>query len=333
MGYLDLLASFLASGVSCLGDGFRRAQASYATAQQLPDGGFPGRRGGSDIYYTDFALRTLALLSGQPEDPVGSRQRGTSLSRPRASPVGQAAGYLSSLSAQPTDLVQSFSLLNSARLLRRAGASVALDTEAILGVVHRQALSEGGFARPGGSAISAYNTFIAALCLEMLGKPLHDAQRASAAVADLQGPEGGFREQPGEGMEQTNATAAAMTFLMMTAPHCRWDRLPAGPDPDRSRWRRDRTIRFLSRMQAPDGGLLAHAQASQSDLLSTFTGLLTLATMDALRHIDLSAVGRFVRSVADPHGGFRSCPVDDAADVEYTYYGIGCLAILRAAAS
>ena len=42
--------------------GTRRRHTDYLTAAQNPDGGFPGREGGSDLYYTGFALRSLAVL-------------------------------------------------------------------------------------------------------------------------------------------------------------------------------------------------------------------------------------------------------------------------------
>ena len=85
---------------------------------------------------------------------------------------------------------------------------------------------------------------------------------------------------------------------------------------------------FLGDLQAGDGGLRAHDGAPAGDLLSTFVGLTALAILGALARVDRAAVARFVKAAGVPFGGFRESPNDDAPDVEYTYYGIGTLALL-----
>jgi geranylgeranyl transferase type-2 subunit beta len=66
-------------------------------------------------------------------------------------------------------------------------------------------------------------------------------------------------------------------------------------------------------------------------LLSTFTALATLAGLDDLQRVNLPALARFLRQTALPDGGFKAAPADTEADIEYTYYGLGCLALLNAA--
>ena len=89
-------------------------------------------------------------------------------------------------------------------------------------------------------------------------------------------------------------------------------------------------VRFLACLQSGDGGLKPHAAAGSSDLLSTFTGLATLAALDGVHAIDIAGVANFVRGNAHPRGGFLACAGDDSPDVEYTYYGMGVVALLRA---
>ena len=65
------------------------------------------------------------------------------------------------------------------------------------------------------------------------------------------------------------------------------------------------------------------------DVLSTFTGLLTVQDLD----IDDLASSRIIERFLDewlelPPGGFRAAAWDQEADVEYTFYGLGCLALL-----
>ena len=43
--------------------------------------------------------------------------------------------------------------------------------------------------------------------------------------------------------------------------------------------------------------------------------------------MDLAAVREYAESVELPTGGFRGGLWDDAADVEYTFYGLGTLAL------
>src|SRR5262249_8981392 len=60
--YLPRLTARPADGVARLPADRRQRHARYLLASQNPDGGFSGREGGSDLYYTGFALRGLAVL-------------------------------------------------------------------------------------------------------------------------------------------------------------------------------------------------------------------------------------------------------------------------------
>jgi geranylgeranyl transferase type-2 subunit beta len=63
--------------------------------------------------------------------------------------------------------------------------------------------------------------------------------------------------------------------------------------------------------------------------LSTFTGALTLADLGAYGEIDAAAARRFVESMELAGGGFRGGAWDEGTDVEYTFYGLGALALLK----
>ena len=277
-GFLDILDAILATGIDGFSADFRASQIAFVLEKQQPDGGFPGRRGVSDLYYTDFALRLLTLL--QYEGPA----------------ISHVGTYLSSL-REPTDVVTLFNYLHAARL-----SGVALPGDNARRVLAR------------GNAISAYRTFLAALCSEILGDDMPRVPQSE--ILRLQCPDGGFSDTPGETQGQTNATAAAVAVLRL---HESLDEATAA-----------RACRFLAQMQGEDGGLRAHATAGESDLLSTFTGLLTLLGMDIATDINLAAIARFTRALACPTGGFRACPSDDEPDIEYAYYGMATLALLRA---
>jgi geranylgeranyl transferase type-2 subunit beta len=52
--------------------------------------------------------------------------------------------------------------------------------------------------------------------------------------------------------------------------------------------------------------------------------------MESLSEVDAAAVRRYVQSLEVPQGGFRGGAWDDRPDVEYTFYGLGSLALLAA---
>ena len=60
--YLRDLTVRLAGGVAELPPAVRARHAAYLKSAQRSDGGFAGRAGESDLYYTGFALRSLAVL-------------------------------------------------------------------------------------------------------------------------------------------------------------------------------------------------------------------------------------------------------------------------------
>ena len=149
----------------------------------------------------------------------------------------------------------------------------------------------------------------------MVGEVFPAAAAAVRAIEALKRPDGGYAELDGQPASQTSATAAAVAFLMMH------DALPPVQAAE--------AVRFLADMQSGDGGLKPHAAAGGGDLLSTFTALATLAALDGMHSVDLAGLANFARANAHPRGGFLACAGDDSPDVEYTYYGMGVVSLLR----
>ena len=103
MPYLQDLTVRLADGLAALPHDVRSRQVRYLLTAQREDGGFAGREGGSDLYYTGFALRGLALL-GELYGP----------------PAERAAGFLRSRLGGQESIVDFFSLVYGAALLDTA---------------------------------------------------------------------------------------------------------------------------------------------------------------------------------------------------------------------
>jgi geranylgeranyl transferase type-2 subunit beta len=291
--YLDMLEELFRSGLAGLSGGFVEAQVGFVAGRQQADGGFIGQHGGSDLYYTDFAMRCLTLLS------------------PGHAASKLAKSYADNQIHSANNIVDCFSLLNLYRML---GGSA--EKHLVNGQLDKYILPQGGVARfSNDRRVSAYHTFLGCLCFQMLDQDMPALNGAISAIESLKRSDGGYAELSGQNESQTNATAAAMAFLMMN------DAVEQNKTAD--------TIQFLANMQSSDGGLKPHIGVEHGDLLSTFTGLVTLAALDAMKYIDTAGVAKFLRNTSHSNGGFVACAGDNSPDVEYTYYGIGALALLR----
>jgi geranylgeranyl transferase type-2 subunit beta len=294
----------LAAGLEHVPEEVRNRHARFLLAAQQPDGGFTGRQGSSDLYYTSFALRGLAIL-GELYGDVARR----------------SADFLRSRLAGKESLIDLMSLVFAAASLdAAAGIHLLAETDddwktALTARLQALRCPDGGFAKgPGGMASSTYHTFLALVCLQLIDRPVADPENITRFITSQQSESGGFREIRVAKRAGTNPTAAAIGVLRMLAaidPHVT-----------------DSTAEFFEEMQDDDGGLLANTRIPVADLLSTFTGILTLADLDRIEVIDPAAALKFVQSLAHPAGGFLAAIWDETRDVEYTFYGLGSLALL-----
>ncbi len=302
--YLEELTIRLASGVAELPEVVRERHIRYLKSAQRPDGGFAGREGDSDLYYTSFGLRGLAIL-GQLDGELATR----------------AASFLRGRLTGRESVVDFLSLIYGATLLNvSAGIDIFADLatdwrQAIAGALHQLRRDDGGYAKgPQGRASSTYHTFLVMLCLEMIGAPLVEPERIIDFLQSQRGDDGGYREIRVQKRAGTNPTAAAIGALKM---------LNAVTDDIR-----EGALDFLCETQTDEGGLRANTRIPIADVLSTFTGLVTLIDLDGLHEIDLPRAKAFVESLQLQTGGFHAAAWDLAHDVEYTFYGLGCLALL-----
>ena len=68
--YLQELTLKLGAAVGELAEEQRQIQSTFFLQAQQADGGFMGREGESDLYYTGFATRALAILGELHGDPA-----------------------------------------------------------------------------------------------------------------------------------------------------------------------------------------------------------------------------------------------------------------------
>jgi geranylgeranyl transferase type-2 subunit beta len=306
--YLVRLMARLADGVARLPPAVRDRNAAYLRAAQNQDGGFSGREGGSDLYYTGFALRGLAVLDALTPEVCG-----------------RAAGFLRDSLARQASVVDFFSLLYACLLVQVGGGPDVLANapadwpDRVAATLETCRMSDGGYAKfPGASSGSTYHTFLVGLCYQLLGRPLPRAAEIVRFVTSRRRDDGGYVEVAAMRRSGTNPTAAAIGLLQLVE-----DEIPALTPEER-----DRVGSFLAELTAPDGGLRANGRVPLSDLLSTFTATWTLAQLGQLDRVERDQVREFVRSLEQPDGGFFGGLWDEASDVEYTFYGLGVLALL-----
>ncbi len=304
--YLQLLTTRLAEGLARQPDAFRARPAAFLAGKQNDDGGFSGREGGSDLYYSAFALRGLAILDALTPDICE-----------------RAAAFLRSRLQGQAGVVDFYSLLFACLLVQLGGGPDVL-AQSPDGWPVRVALTlegfrtpDGGFGKTTGAASSStYHTFLVGLCYEILGLPWPKPDAIEDFIQSRHREDGGFVEIPAMRRSGTNPTAAAVGI---------WHLLhgPEAPLPQK-----EMVIDFLSRMPSLEGGLRANDRIPLADLLSTFTGVWTMNQLGGRQCLDLDAIRRFVMGLEMPTGGFRAGLWDEVADVEYTFYGLGTVALL-----
>jgi geranylgeranyl transferase type-2 subunit beta len=305
--YLPRLTARLADALARLPVSQRDRHASFVRSAQAPDGGFTDRQGGADLYYTGFALRALAVLDA-------------------LSPAicDRTGAYLRANLQREASVVDFFSLLYSCLLVQAGGGPDVLANappdwpDRVAATLEGFRTADGGYAKgPGGTSGSTYHTFLVALCSQLLGRPVPRPDEIVRFVMSRRRDDGGFVEIAPMRRGGTNPTAAAVGLLQIVESE-----VPALTDEVR-----EGVITFLADMPSFEGGMRANGRAPLADLLSTFTACWTLEQLGALERIEGERMRSYVESVEREEGGFHGGLWDEGSDVEYTFYGLGALAL------
>jgi len=298
--YLQQLTVRLAQGLGRLPEADRQRHTEYFLTAQQEDGGFAGRMGGSDLYYTAFGLRALSILGKLYGDPAE-----------------RAAGFLRQQLTQQQTIVDFFSLFYAANLLKvSSGIDVFSESKSdwrdnVATFLESLRRDDGGYAKaPEGHAGSTYHTFLVVLVTQLLERSV---ERPEEIVAFLDA-----RRDP------SNPSAAAVATLKIIA-----DQTGRSFSDYLSNETKELTLDYLCEMQTDEGGIRANTRIPIADLLSSFTVGLTLCDLDSFDELDIDLYAKFVDSMKLPSGGFQAAAWDDAHDVEYSFYGLGCVALLN----
>ena len=261
--------------------------AAFIRSRLSGDGGFRGRGGASDLYYTVFGIESLLAVDAEV-------------------PVGPIEKYLSTfLPGESLDLVHLACLVRCwaclpgrevpAQLRRRAAARL-----------ERFCSAEGGYGAGGaGTSAQAYSCFLAMGAYQDLEIPCPEARGISRGLQALAMAGGGYANQRRLPVATTASTAAAVVLLRQL-------RLPVEAA----------TARWLRAQCSQAGGFVAVPGATEPDLLATATALHALAAIEEpLDEIRPRCID-FIMSLRTADGGFRGCAGDDDADCEYTFYAL-----------
>lgn len=305
--YLQDLTLRLAIGAANIDPTMRERHAAWLCSQQRDDGGFAGREGESDPYYTAFALRGLLVL-GALDEAVGNR----------------AARFLRDRLSHRESIIDLISLIFAAAICELSVGAVVIDDDDdawrtnVAELLASLRTSDGGFAKtPEGRAGSTYQTFLSVLCHELIEIDVPKPDSIVGFIVSQAHPDGGFLEIRAAKRPGVNPTAAAIGTLKTLGQ--------LQPESHGA------TIDFVAEMQSDEGGLSANTRIPFADLLSSCTGLITLADLQATEHVNVDAIRKYALSMQSPAGGFTGFALDQTADVEYTFYGLATLALCELA--
>ena len=180
--YLVRLANRLATGIAPMAAERQTRHRAFVLKQQQHDGGFGGREGDSDLYYTSFAVRCLAMLGGMSRDECDS-----------------VARFLREFDWQTLGTVDLMNWLYSALAIQVFGGTDLLAdappdwADRIAAKLESVRTKDGGYAKSTeGAAGSTYHSFLVTLTYELLGQTPPRQNALIQFLYDRQRDDGGF---------------------------------------------------------------------------------------------------------------------------------------------
>jgi geranylgeranyl transferase type-2 subunit beta len=308
--FLLTLAEWLNSGMRHIADEIKNRHREFILGKQTATGGFVNRFGEDDLYYTSFAVRSLQILGAVPLEPLKKLEQ-----------------YM--LQFQPLEL-STIDLLNWIQMALALQLLTGSEIDFLAGEEIRQQIlyklescrtADGGYGKSvQGSLGSTYHTFLTLLVYELLGADIPQRSKIASFIRSQQRDDGGFVEIAPVKLSGTNPTAAAVVALHQLSSLNTHDQSDIGG--------------FLQDVWNAEGGYAANSRIPFPDALSTFTAMITAKILQLNMGEKLKKIEQLLNTQLQfPQGGFRAAMWDEQADLEYTFYGIGCLAIIKYQAS
>ncbi len=302
--------SIASSAKKQLDDDAVRKISDFAMSRMNDDGGFQGRSSSSDIYYTYFALATLASLgASKPISPVVSYMKKID---------GEKLGFIdlycmACINPLITYLripvkLRPLALASARKSKMFAGGSA----QKLVGRLEDYRSKDGGYNQNTRNSKhgTVYASFLACQAYDNLGLEIPDKAGILNSLEGLKTDDSGYANQPDMDCGTSTATAASgimIQFLTGKTPR------PIG--------------QWLIGQLLPCGGFRASPQTPIADMLSTATAVLALKKMGHKFEFGPDIID-FVESHWGDSGGFFGSLLDQKCDCEYTFYALltlGCL--------
>lgn len=309
--------SIASSAKRQLDDDAVRKITGFVMSRMNDDGGFQGRSSSSDMYYTFFALATLASL--------GSSKPNMNLPELIA-PVNS---YIRKLDVKKLGFIDLYCMVCALPLLTYLGLpdkakTIALmfarknkmftakSTRELVGRLEDYRSKDGGYNQNARNSKhgTVYASFLACQAYDNLGLEIPDKEGILDSLEGLKAYDNGYANQPDMPYGTTTATAASgimMQHLLGKTPQT--------------------VEKWLLGQLLPCGGFRASPQTPIADMLSTATAVLALKKMGHKFESGPDTID-FVESHWDDSGGFFGSLLDQKCDCEYTFYALltlGCL--------
>lgn len=264
---------------------------NFLLSQIDDDGGFCGRDGRSDLYYSVFGLQLCAIFDLMP-------------------PKNSYEYFEKFTDSHELDFIHLASLVRCIALLKTNNKNWVKN---LIAQIEGFRSADGGYNHLAESAErgTAYADFLSFLVYRAIACKIPEPGKMLASLEQLKRPDGSYANDCKMESGSTTATSAAVVLSN-----------EFGKKVD------NETVDALLDRQHPQGGFLAGPNSPVPDLLSTATALYALRSFEN-RLPELNGGHRdFVASLWNEDGGFSGQVFDDVSDVEYTFYALLGLGII-----
>jgi hypothetical protein len=317
------LLQYVTKGVDSITPDAVESIKEFLATQLATDGGFLGRDGKSDLYYTVFGIQLIHALNLTPEKKLSicnalapfvvPAEAGTT--NDKVSIVMRTDTSLSNFLQKIGD-VAGLDFVHLASLIR-CHALLQIETtsnfQLMVAQIESFRSSDGGYSHLDINAESGtvYAGFLAYLAYYEGGLAMPDSDKLIQSLEHLKMKDGSYAND--SGMESGSTTATSAAVILLNAFGKKVENI---------------TINALLSRAQPDGGFLAGASSPVPDLLSTATALFALKALDYDISGEQSAHREFIVSLWNEDGGFSGHIFDDTSDCEYSLYALLALGLL-----
>ncbi len=263
----------------------------FALNNLMPDGGFRGRAGQSDLYYTFFGVQLLSILSKEalPEEVYKYLE---AVKEPEKFDLIHLICYLRTENFLKTKAQSSNDIAGPVEGFRVAGRGYCIENS------HEKKVQSSSIY----ASFLAYSTYRE--CSIDLTKSAIDTAGIVECIGSLKSADGSYAEVAG--MESGTLTVTGAAVMLLYDITGRVD---------------DAAVAWIIDRQAKTGGFYASKDAFLPDLVSSAAAVFCLNLVNQKHNINKNILD-FVESLMQADSGFGGNNQDFTPDVEYTFYGL-----------